>query len=389
MTTFVFLLALRATTLGWAARRKRAERVLVVGGGALARQVVEAIESTPEGRQRVVGLVDDGTLRDLERIAEEMHPDRVVVALASRRGHMPFKALLGLRVRGIAVEDGADCLERLTGKVPIEALTPTNLIFSKDSRSHRMETATARILSVPLAVVAIALLVPLVALIALAIKLDSPGPVFFVQSRVGRGGRPFRLIKFRTMRPATGATSEWVRDNRGRLTRVGRWLRRFRLDELPQFLNVVMGDMNVVGPRPHPVCNLSMLVLAARNTPECGEQIPFYALRSLVRPGLTGWAQVQYQYANDLDEEIEKMRYDLYYIKHRSFWLDLRILLETVRIVLLGRESGGYGRRAGESAGTARTGRSPLAVAAMAVAPPVSIAAIPMARPDGQSAVRA
>jgi lipopolysaccharide/colanic/teichoic acid biosynthesis glycosyltransferase len=315
---------------------------------------------------------------------------------------MPFKALLGLRVRGIAVEDGADYLERLTGKVPIEALTPTNLIFSKDPRSHRMEMATARMLSVPLAVVAIALLAPLVALVALAIKLDSPGPVFFVQSRVGRGGRPFRLIKFRTMRPATGATSEWVRDNRGRLTRVGRWLRRFRLDELPQFLNVVMGDMNLVGPRPHPVCNVSMLALAARNTPECGEQIPFYALRSLVRPGLTGWAQVRYQYANDLDEEIEKMRYDLYYIRHRSFWLDLRVLLETVRIVLLGRESDGYGRRADDSAGTARTGRSPLrppasadslgaplAVGATAVAPPVSIAAIPIVRPDGQRAIRA
>jgi lipopolysaccharide/colanic/teichoic acid biosynthesis glycosyltransferase len=404
MTTFVFLLALRATTLGWVTRRKRAERVLVVGGGALARQVVEAIESTPEGRQRLVGLVEEGALRDLERIVEEMHPERVVVALASRRGHMPFKALLGLRVRGIAVEDGADYLERLTGKVPIEALTPTNLIFSKDPRSHRMEMATARMLSVPLAVVALALLAPLFALIALAITLDSPGSVFFVQPRVGRGGRPFRLIKFRTMRPATGATSEWVRDNRGRLTRVGRWLRRFRLDELPQFLNVAMGDMNLVGPRPHPVSNLSMLVLAARNTPECGEQIPFYALRSLVRPGLTGWAQVRYQYANDLDEEIEKLRYDLYYIKHRSFWLDLRIVLETVRIALLGRESDGYGRRAGESAGTAPTSRSPLrrpadadaleatplaADGALAVAPPVPIAAIPMAGPSGQRAVRA
>jgi exopolysaccharide biosynthesis polyprenyl glycosylphosphotransferase len=400
--------------------RKPAERVLIVGAGALARQVVEAFEARPG--QRILGVVEDGgrataahlhlgPMCDLDQIVDRVRPDRVIVALTSRRGHMPFKTLLGLRVRGIAVEDGVDCYERLAGKVPIEALTPTSLIFSKDSRSRRTEMAMAWLLSAPLAVVALVLLAPLLALIALAIKLDSAGPVFFVQSRVGRGGRPFRLIKFRTMRPAAGATSEWVRDNRGRLTRVGRLLRRFRLDELPQFLNVAMGDMNLVGPRPHPVSNLSMLVLVARNTPECGEPIPFYALRSLVRPGLTGWAQVRYQYANDLEEEIEKMRYDLYYIKHRSLWLDLRIVLETVKIVVLGRESAERGRRAGDSAGSARPSAAPrrrppltepfvvtplaaavvtpLAAAVMTAAPPVPIGAIPMARPDGQTAVRA
>jgi exopolysaccharide biosynthesis polyprenyl glycosylphosphotransferase len=344
----VVVLALRAPLFAWTARRKRAERVLVLGGGALADQLVEAIESQPDRRQRVLGIVDDrveagtshlrlGALRDLDRILERVRPDRVIVALAARRGHMPFKTLLGLRVRGIAVEDGVDCYERLTGKVPIEALTPTSLIFSKDGRSSPMDLTMAW--SVPLAVVALILLAPLFALIALAIKLESPGPVFFVQRRVGRGGRLFKLFKFRTMRPATGKTSEWARDNHGRLTRVGRRLRRFRLDELPQFVNVVVGDMNLVGPRPHPVSNLALLELVARNTPECGEQIPFYALRSVVRPGLTGWAQVRYRYANDLEEEIEKMRYDLYYVKHRSLWLDLRIVLETVKIVIRGRES--------------------------------------------------
>lgn len=346
----VVALVLRAPLFAWRARRKRAQRVLVLGGGALADELVEAIESQPDRRQRVLGIVDDraggalphlrlGALRDLDRILEHVRPDRVIVALASRRGHMPFKTLLGLRVRGIAVEDGVECYERLTGKVPIEALTPTNLIFSKDGRSARMDQALDWTLSLPVAVVGLILLAPLFALIALAIKLESPGPVFFVQRRVGRGGRLFKLFKFRTMRPATGKTSEWARDNDGRLTRVGRRLRRFRLDELPQFVNVVMGDMNLVGPRPHPVSNLALLELVARNTPECGEQIPFYALRSVVRPGLTGWAQVRYRYANDLEEEIEKMRYDLYYVKHRSLWLDLRILLETVKIVVRGRES--------------------------------------------------
>jgi len=141
------------------------------------------------------------------------------------------------------------------------------------------------------------------------------------------------------MRPAVGATSEWVKDNDGRLTRVGRRLRQFRLDELPQLLNVFRGDMNLVGPRPHPVSNVPLFEMVMRNTPDCGETIPYYALRSMVRPGLSGWAQVRYQYANDLEEEIEKMRYDLYYIKHMSAWLDLRILFATVKIVLRGRES--------------------------------------------------
>jgi exopolysaccharide biosynthesis polyprenyl glycosylphosphotransferase len=407
------VLTLRAAVVVWVARRKRVERILVLGGGALADQLVEAIESRPERRQLVLGIVDDrggvrsphvrlGALLDLDRIVEHVRPDRVIVALASRRGCMPFKTLLGLRMRGIAVEDGVDCYERIAGKVPIEALTPTSLIFSKDSRSCRMDPAMARILSLPFAVVGVILLAPLLAVIALAIRLDSPGPVFFVQPRVGRGGRPFRLIKFRTMRPAIGATSEWVRDNDGRLTRVGRWLRRFRLDELPQFFNVAIGDMNVVGPRPHPVSNLSMLVLVARNTPECGEPIPFYALRSLVRPGLTGWAQVRYRYANDLEEEIEKMRYDLYYIKHRSLWLDLRILLETVKIVIRGRESAGRGEPAGEPAGAEAPSHAtlrradatdprvapPLPIGAISMATPAPIGALPMARPDGQRAAR-
>jgi len=145
--------------------------------------------------------------------------------------------------------------------------------------------------------------------------------------RVG-GGR-FRMLKFRTMRPADGPTSEWVCDNGHRITRVGRWLRRYRLDELPQLINVVRGELNLVGPRPHPVTNFELFT----------QKIPFYSLRSVVRPGLTGWAQVRQGYANSLEEETEKMRHDLYYIKHMSAWLDLRILLRTVGIVLSGHES--------------------------------------------------
>jgi lipopolysaccharide/colanic/teichoic acid biosynthesis glycosyltransferase len=201
-------------------------------------------------------------------------------------------------------------------------------VFSNDFKRSRRDLLQARVLSVLLAGGGLMVLSPLLLLVALAIVIDSPGPVFFVHERLGATGRRFGLLKFRTMRPSASRVSEWERDNGHRITRVGRLLRRFRLDEIPQFLNVLRGDMNLVGPRPHPVTN----------SPLFGERIPYYALRSAVLPGITGWAQVRYGYANDLEEETEKMRYDLYYIKHLSAWLDLRILVETVRAVLLPRK---------------------------------------------------
>ena len=347
----VFAFVVREAAYRLMETRRRLQRVLIIGGGALAQELIAEIQARPDLRHRVMGFLDDragtplpgcprlGSLRDVTRVIADIRPHRVIVALASRRGSMPLKPLLDLRLKGIAVEDGAQVYEKLTGKIAIEALTPSSLIFSNDFRSFRLDLTLARALTLPLAAAGLVLAAPLLLLIALVIKLDSAGPVFFIQERVGRAGKLFKLIKFRTMRPADKATSEWVRDNDDRLTRVGRYLRRFRLDELPQLLNTVKGDMNLVGPRPHPVSNLDLLVMVMRNTPDCGETIPYYALRSLVRPGLTGWAQVRYQYANDLDEEIEKMRYDMYYIKHMSAWLDLRILFETCKIVLRGRES--------------------------------------------------
>jgi lipopolysaccharide/colanic/teichoic acid biosynthesis glycosyltransferase len=169
---------------------------------------------------------------------------------------------------------------------------------------------------------------PFLLLAVLAIRLTSPGPAFFVQQRVGRCGRPYGLIKLRTMRISTDAHSEWALDNKLRITPIGRWLRRFRIDELPQLINVIKGDMNIVGPRPHPVSNY--LLFMAR--------IPHYAQRSVVRPGITGWAQIRYGYANNLEQEIEKMCFDLFYIRNVSIWLDLQVLIETARVVLRGHE---------------------------------------------------
>jgi exopolysaccharide biosynthesis polyprenyl glycosylphosphotransferase len=331
-------------------RRWFAERTLIIGTGTLARQIVDEIERRQHGPDLLVGIADDvtgpleprlrrllvGPLTRLGTIVDELRPDRIVVALSDRRGRLPVGELLEARVRGVAVEDAVDLYERLTGKLAIESLTPSNLISSKDFRKSRLDLMSGHAVSIVASAAALVAVVPLFALIALAIKLDSPGPIFFVQARVGLGGRRFNLIKFRTMVPAASVTSEWVRDNGNRITRIGGWLRKFRLDELPQLINVIRGDMNLVGPRPHPVSNFELF----------RQNIPYYSLRATIRPGVTGWAQVRQGYANNLEEETEKMRYDLYYIKHMSVWFDLRILLQTVRTVLAGHETPAAGAAA-------------------------------------------
>jgi len=317
------------------------ERVLILGRSPLSYKIIDELEAQPNVGYSVVGVVDDtlpagdspspypvlGSIHELPRILEQIRPDRIIVTLTERRGRLPVGHLLEARTRQILVEDGTDMYEQLTGKLAIEALTPSSLIFSRDFLKSRFDLAVGRAMSFLTSVVGLVTLAPLIALISLTIKLDSRGPVFFVQKRIGLGGTRFRLIKFRTMHPVTAQPSEWVRDNSDRVTRAGKWLRKFRLDEIPQFVNILFGDMNLVGPRPHPVSNFDLFI----------QKIPYYALRGGVRPGVTGWAQVRYGYANDLSEETEKMRYDLYYIKHLSLWLDLRILFDTVKIVLFGR----------------------------------------------------
>jgi exopolysaccharide biosynthesis polyprenyl glycosylphosphotransferase len=327
-----------------------AERVIILGTGQLARRIAEELSAQPAGDVRLCGVISEspaigpqfpaawlGALSELSSILDERKPDRVIVAVEERYGHLSADLLVDIQaLHDIEVEAGLDACERLTGKLAIESLTADGVLFSSRFRPPRLGLAVARGYSLVAALLATLLFLPLMAVIALCIRLDSPGPVLFVQERVGLGNRRFRLLKFRSMRITAQKHSEWVADNEDRITRVGRWLRKFRLDELPQFINVLRGDMNLVGPRPHPDSNRRLFILVSRNTPECGEQIPYYSLRSSIRPGITGWAQVRYKYANGLDEEIEKLRYDLYYIKHFSLWLDMRILFETVKVVLLG-----------------------------------------------------
>jgi exopolysaccharide biosynthesis polyprenyl glycosylphosphotransferase len=322
------------------------ERVLVIGSARLATQLSEEIETLGPTGLRIIGIVDDGPgdgrgqcaqwLGPPSRLAAILRahrPDRIVMA---RSGPVPADLegpLLTARLQGVPVDDGVRFYERATGKLAIESLSPRSLILSDGFRHSDFVPSDAflaltRALNLFAATLGLLLAAPLLALVALAIVLDSAGPVLFIQQRIGQGGRPFGLWKFRTMQGGT-RSSEWVRDNGHRITRVGRWLRRFRLDELPQLVNVLRGEMNLVGPRPHPVTNFKLFL----------ERIPYYVVRTAVRPGITGWAQVQYGYANGLEEETEKMRYDLYYIKHRSLWLDCLILVETAGLLLFNSRS--------------------------------------------------
>jgi exopolysaccharide biosynthesis polyprenyl glycosylphosphotransferase len=323
--------------------RRRTERLLILGNSDVASRLIEELRSIDPPRHVIVGMAGErppaadspaadvpwlGSCARLAEIAAEVRCDRILVAVADRRKHLPLQSLLECRVRGVVIEDANDFYERLTGKIAIESLRPSTLFLSDGFRYNRTFEIVARACSIAVALGGLALLAPLLALIALAVRLNSDGPVFFIQPRAGKDGKAFGLVKFRTMHGDSDGRSEWVRDNEDRITRVGRLLRRFRLDELPQLVNVVRGEMNLIGPRPHPVSNHAVFM----------DRIAYYRLRSAVHPGVTGWAQVRYGYANGLDEETEKMRYDLYYIKNRSLRLDARIMLQTARMVLTGRD---------------------------------------------------
>jgi exopolysaccharide biosynthesis polyprenyl glycosylphosphotransferase len=350
---WVILASAAALMLVWSValiiRRARTERVLLLGSSQFATKICEAVDAASDRRFKIAGIVDDaptaervsgyapwvGTPDQLDGIVERIQPSRIVLTLCDRRGgRLPERALLQARLRGVRVEEGIQFYERVAGKLAIESLPPTSLILSGGFRRLELKREgfwwrSSRVVECIIASLALLALSPLLGLCALLIKIDSRGSIFFIQPRVGCGGRPFGLIKFRTMHEATGERTEWFRDNAHRVTRVGDWLRRFRLDELPQFINVLRGEMSFVGPRPHPVTNYQKFL----------KEIPYYHLREMVRPGITGWAQVKYGYANNLEEETEKMRFDIYYIKHRSLWLDARIAVETVVLLMFDRRS--------------------------------------------------
>jgi sugar transferase (PEP-CTERM system associated) len=248
-----------------------------------------------------------------------------VVALADRRGQLPIDELLRAKLDGVRVEDAATTYERMTGKILVDDLRPSWLIFSDGFQASRVTRFAKRLFDLTGALIGIVVAAPLMLLTAIAVRLESPGPVLYRQERVGEHGRLFTLYKFRSMRiDAEQGTPIWATSHDTRVTRVGRFIRLTRLDELPQFWNVLRGEMSFVGPRPERLFFVQQLA----------ESIPFYMARHAVRPGVTGWAQVRYRYGASVEDALEKLRYDLYYIKHRSLVFDLTILVDTIKVMV-------------------------------------------------------
>lgn len=322
-----------------------AERALILGEGEFAESLVSELQLRNELGVRVVGHIKSleggsgnrnlaphgGEFDEVLHSIESYRPDRIIVAMEDRRGKLPVEDLLKLKSSGVAIEDGAEVYEAVTGKIPIQSLRLSWLLFSPGFRVARPLVIYKRICSIIFSAFALILTLPLMILISLAIRADSVGSVIFQQKRIGKDGKVFTLYKFRSMvngadqdanhRPA-GRTD-------GRFTRIGRVLRRTRLDELPQLFNILRGDMYFVGPRP----------FVPDQEYECVQKIPHYRQRWVVKPGATGWAQVNRGYNVTVEDNADKLAYDLFYIKNISIGLDLLILFKTAKILLLGRGS--------------------------------------------------
>ncbi|HZQ96679.1 MAG TPA: TIGR03013 family XrtA/PEP-CTERM system glycosyltransferase [Candidatus Sulfotelmatobacter sp.] len=312
------------------------ERVYVLGTGDRAQRLVNGLARPGLGIE-VVGWTGnlegepslEAVASHLAGLAKLKGVHRVIVAMPNRRGTIPVEELLALRLAGVKVEEATSWLEKITGRIEVEQLYPSWFIFADGFRFSTMNRIIRRIVNFTAALCGLVITLPIIPCVALAVKLSSKGPVFYRQERVGRGGEVFYCYKFRTMRQDaeadTGAT--WATDDDPRITKVGKYLRLLRLDEIPQLWCVLKGDMHFVGPRPERPEFVQWL----------SREIPYYNLRHVVRPGVTGWAQVQYKYGNTLEDAREKLQYDLFYIKNASIGLDLLIMFQTVKIVLLGR----------------------------------------------------
>jgi sugar transferase (PEP-CTERM system associated) len=269
-----------------------------------------------------------GNFSLIHKLANEGKVDRIIVAMEERRGRFPTEELLKCRMEGISIEEGIAFYEHLTGKLLIERAYPSFLIFSNGFIKSTYHRVVKTVMDFMLSFLGFIISLPIMALVALAIKLDSRGPVFYQQERVGKNGKTFMLLKFRSMREdaerETGPV--WAQERDLRVTRIGRIIRTLRLDEIPQMINVLRGEMSFVGPRPE----------RPHFVGELKNEIPFYEKRHAAKPGITGWAQIKYPYGASTNDALEKLKYDLYYIKNMSLFLDLLILFRTVKIALFG-----------------------------------------------------
>ena len=318
-------------------------RVMVLGTGAEARLVEASLATAAPPGMRLVGfhalekeqrvLVSRWRViarsESLEDTVKHLGVNEIIVAVREQRGGvLPLRSLLECRLNGVQVTDLARYFERVHGRVPIESLKVSWLIYGDGYRQGWLRSFVKRLFDISATAILLVFTLPIMAIMALSISIESRGPVIYRQDRVGRGGRKFTLLKFRSM----GLDAEkdgrpsWAVANDARVTRVGRFMRRTRIDELPQLINVLRGEMSLVGPRPERPEFVAMLT----------EQIPFYAVRHSVKPGITGWAQVRYSYGSTIEHAVKKLEYDLYYVKNHTLLLDLLILIDTVRVVMIG-----------------------------------------------------
>jgi sugar transferase (PEP-CTERM system associated) len=319
------------------------KRVLVVGTGATGISAVREILSRPELNLKVEGFLDEqgqnigkslvnpgiiGAVGDVESVVNDRGIDSIIISLKERRGNMPVSELLHLKFGGVEVEDAHSFIEKVTGRIHLEQISPSWLILSDGFRKSQFLYAVKRTFDIVIALIAFVLTLPVMIIVAIAIWLESGGPVLFRQERTGYKGRSFRIMKFRSMcHKAEEGGPVWAASDDNRITRVGRFIRKYRFDELPQIINVLRGEMSLVGPRPERPHFCELLE----------QNIPFFQLRHTVRPGITGWAQVKYQYGASIEESKIKLEYDFFYIKHMSFILDLAILFETAKVMIYGR----------------------------------------------------
>ena len=323
--TLVFL-CLCSMTIALMQRRKRDEALLILGTDDLARDLCRRVAER--------GMVGQGEVKidceKLNALSIEKGTTRIVVGESDPLDlHQLATALIDCKLRGVAVEEAGSFHERLTRKVWVKSLSPDWWIYSDGFQPSRVHLWRKRILDIVCASAMILVTAPLLLLIAIGIKMDSAGPAIFKQERTGLHGAKFTLYKFRSMKMDAESTSgpTWAKEVDDRVTRFGKFLRKFRLDEIPQAFNVLRGDMSFVGPRPERPYFVDMLQ----------ERVPSYGLRHYVKPGITGWAQVKYPYGASVEDAIEKLQYDLYYIKHMSFRQDMLILIKTFKVVLFGR----------------------------------------------------
>ncbi|HEX5884897.1 MAG TPA: TIGR03013 family XrtA/PEP-CTERM system glycosyltransferase [Pyrinomonadaceae bacterium] len=320
------------------------ERILIVGSGDLAVELAREVLDRPDAGYRIAGFVGTdadllgkslinprviGMTDDLDQIVRREGIDRIVVAMGERRGQLPTNKLLQLSLAGqVTIEEGASFYERITSRVSLNMLRPSWLIFTGRGRQAKGAELLRSVVHWLVALVGVILSLPIIIVTAILIKLESRGPIFYKQERVGKNGRVFTLTKFRSMRvDAEQSGPVWASKGDTRTTRVGRVIRKIRVDEIPQFWNILKGEMSFVGPRPERPHFVAQLA----------NEIPFYEQRHLIAPGLTGWAQIKYPYGASIEDARQKLQYDLFYIKNQGLMLDAIILFETIKIILFGR----------------------------------------------------